>query len=179
MTNTGNKDTLMDQFRLEQTAKAGASWFYWIAGMSAVNSLMMWFQAGMNFPIGLGMTQFFDALGAALGGFGVIAAVALDIVVIGIFAFVGYMAHRHRAAYIVGAVLYCLDGLLMLVFGDFLGIGFHVFALFFIFKGFSAARTLANESAPVPGGAALVAPGSVVENEADQTMYPASTEASN
>ena len=46
--------------------------------------------------------------------------------------------------FIVGTVLYVLDGVIFLLFGDILSIGFHAFALFFIIRGFLAANKLSK-----------------------------------
>jgi hypothetical protein len=43
----------------------------------------------------------------------------------------------------VGVSLYGLDGLISLLVHDWLGLGFHVFVVIMILKGFQAARHLA------------------------------------
>ncbi|MFO1096161.1 MAG: hypothetical protein U0992_23075 [Planctomycetaceae bacterium] len=47
---------------------------------------------------------------------------------------------RHAWAFIVGLGLYVLDGLLFVLVGDWLSVGFHVFAGFGIFSGYVALR---------------------------------------
>jgi hypothetical protein len=55
----------------------------------------------------------------------------------------GVFANKlHTWAFLVGMILYALDGLIFLLVGDWLSVGFHVFALFCIFGGFSATRRL-------------------------------------
>src|SRR4051812_14899520 len=41
-------------------AQSGANWLYWIAGMSLVNTAMIYFKAGTSFAIGLFFTQIID-----------------------------------------------------------------------------------------------------------------------
>jgi hypothetical protein len=60
-----------------------------------------------------------------------------------VFAAFG-MGSRRRLTwvFICGMFLYALDGLLFLVLQDWFSFGFHIFALFGIFGGFSACREL-------------------------------------
>jgi hypothetical protein len=58
-------------------------------------------------------------------------------------AALGYFAfQRHDSAYVVGMVLYALDGLLCLVAGVYLAAGFHLFVLWSMWRGLSASREL-------------------------------------
>ena len=41
---------------------SGARWFWWIAGLSLVNSVILHSGGGTSFVIGLGFTQIVDAL---------------------------------------------------------------------------------------------------------------------
>jgi hypothetical protein len=134
---------LIDQLKLANTAKSGAGWFYWIAGLSLINSILMLSESDWGFFIGLGITQVFDGFALSLGGSGKLVALVLDLLVAGVFVFFGVFANkRHAWAFIVGMVLYALDGLIFLAFGDWLSVGFHVFALFCILAGFSANQKL-------------------------------------
>lgn len=42
--------------------KGGANWFYWIAGLSIINTLIIFFNGDVNFIVGLGLTQIIDAI---------------------------------------------------------------------------------------------------------------------
>ena len=42
---------------LEKQVERGASWFYWIAGLSLVNSILSLTDSGWMFFFGLGITQ--------------------------------------------------------------------------------------------------------------------------
>lgn len=130
--------------------RGGANWFYWIAGLSLVNSAIFLFGGEVSFILGLAVTQVIDGLvGAAIAegapaGLKVIA-VGLDLVVAFIFVLFGYFSNKGFAlAFIVGSVIYILDGLIYLAVGDMLAAGFHVFALFFIIRGFLASRKVAS-----------------------------------
>lgn len=132
---------------LTRRHQSGANWFFWIAGLSLVNTIAMHAGSEMGFVLGLGITQFIDALALlanedeALEAGSVVTtiAVVLDVVAIATFALWGLLARKGmRWAYIVGMVLFALDTLLLLIGMDLLGIALHAFALFCIFNGFKA-----------------------------------------
>lgn len=130
-----------DVAHLERQIKNGASWFYWIAGLSLINSIVALTGNQWGFILGLGITQLIDAICKAIGGAGMAVAIVLDLIVAGGFIFLGVLANRRQAwGFVVGIVLYGLDGGLFLLGGDLLGVGFHAFALFCIFSGYSALR---------------------------------------
>lgn len=127
-------------------AKSGASWFYWIAALSLINSLIFLFGGNWSFFAGLGITQLIDAIVDQIsrgGDFSVIKIIAfvVDLVIAGVFFICGLWANKFQTwAFIVGMVLYFLDGVFLLVIGAYLPAGFHAFALFMIFRGLIAAR---------------------------------------
>lgn len=138
--------------------RSGASWFFWVAALSLINSLLAFFGAEMRFIFGLGITQAIDALGEVVGGGDGLAkgiAFGASLAVAGVVALFGIAAiKRMHAVYILGIVLYTLDGLLTLVFQDWLGAGFHVFVLYGLIRGLVASRKLRRleeELAPVIG----------------------------
>jgi hypothetical protein len=129
---------------LEKQLKGGGSWFYWIAGLSLINSVIALSGSGARFILGLGITQIFDELAQGIGsGGGMAVAVVLDLLVAAMFVFFGVFAIKRRTwSFIVGMALYALDGLIFLIAQDWLGVGFHAFALFCLFRGFKACREL-------------------------------------
>ncbi|UCD20058.1 MAG: hypothetical protein JSU64_02665 [candidate division WOR-3 bacterium] len=130
-----------EKLKIESRARNGANWFFWIAALSLINSIITMTGNDWGFIIGLGVTQIFDAIGAELGARAV--AFGFNVFVAGVFVFFGVFARRRRNwSYIIGMILYAFDGLLFLAAGDILSIGFHVFVLFWIFNGFQANRVL-------------------------------------
>src|SRR5512138_3090367 len=47
---------------LDARIKSGAAWFYWIAGLSLINSVAALSGSKWGFILGLGITQVFDAI---------------------------------------------------------------------------------------------------------------------
>jgi len=123
--------------------KSGASWFYWVAGLSLINSAVALSGTGWGFIVGLGITQIFDAIGQQFGTAGKAVVLVLDLIVAGVFVLFGVLSHkRHTWAFVLGMVLYALDGLIFLIAQDWLGLGFHAFVLFCLFRGVKACREL-------------------------------------
>ena len=135
---------------LVRRARSGASNFYWIAGLSVINSLITMFGGGTRFVVGLGITTVIDVFAYSFAtelpeGALLIKGIgfALGLGVNGIFALFGYFAAKgKRWAFITGMILYGLDSLLSLVLQDWFGFGFHLFLLWGIFAGFQAATKL-------------------------------------
>ena len=134
---------------LSQRYKNGANWFYWIAGLSIVTSIIAFAGGGWGFLISLGTTRVIDAiaagLSAELGGAPTVVALVLDLLVTGAFVAFGVLAGKKFLwAYIIGLVAFLLDGLVSLLVQDWLGVVAHAVVLFIMFRGFQAGRELTN-----------------------------------
>lgn len=131
------------QPQLEAQLKSGAGWFYWIAGLSAVNTIAALASSNWRFIFGLGITQIIDAIAIQAGPVGKTVAVVLDFVAIGMFILLGYFAgRRHTWSFMVGMIVFALDGLILLLAQDWIGVALHVFVLYCLFMGFRASRAL-------------------------------------
>ena len=133
--------------RLLERVRGGASWFYWIAGLSLVNAIAAAFGSSWGFIIGLGVTQVLDAIATSFGESGEVgigfAVRAAAFAVIAAFAWLGRAASRPSArAFALGILLFALDTLIFLVAADWIGLAFHALALYFLGTGYSAARAL-------------------------------------
>ena len=159
---------LSDRFR------SGANWFYWIAALTLVTSIIGLLGGGWRFFLSLGITQVIDGLAIAfsegLGEATKVIALVLDIFITAMFAGFAYLAGKRQMwAYVVGMVVFLLDGLLSLVFFDFIGILVHGFVLFMMVRGFMAGREMlaleramaqAAEASAAQSGAPAPAPAS-------------------
>ena len=129
--------------KISRRAAGGANWFFWIAGLSVMNSILLITGAMLNFPVGLGMTQVVDGF-AMMGG---IASQLLGLVMAAlmasVFVFFGVMARKgHDWAFWVGLILYAADALLFVIVQDWLSVGFHIWGCFGIYGGLQAAKKL-------------------------------------
>lgn len=142
---------LLNQY-LKQAYDAAGSNFYSIAVFSLINTVISLFNGNIYFPIGLGITQIIDAISHALRReipesnavfFGVGAA--LDLAIFGAVAAFGYFIKK-RVKWLVplGGVLYLLDGLLILVFQDWIGAAFHAYFLYRIWQAWQAIQKISK-----------------------------------
>lgn len=126
---------------------SGANWFYWIAGLTLVTSIVGLLGSEWGFALSLAITQLID--GVALyfsegsGEAPKVIAIVLDIFITAIFVGFGYLANKqHMWAYLTGIILFLLDSLLSIVLFNLLGILIHCFALFMMIRGYIAGRDL-------------------------------------
>lgn len=132
---------------LYQSYKSGANWFFWIAGLTLITSLITLGGGNWRFLISLGVTQMIDGIAHVtseqLGGATKVIGLVLDIFITALFVLFGVLAGKKMLwAYLVGMIVFGLDGLLSLLIGDWIGIGAHLFVLFFMGKGYMAGREM-------------------------------------
>jgi hypothetical protein len=81
-----------------------------------------------------------------------LTGLAINIGIAGIIAAFGYLTRKGGdVAFIVGMFLYVFDAVISLGYRDFFGFGFHMFALFFMFKGLLASRRRYDPSVDYTG----------------------------
>lgn len=125
---------------------AGAKWFFWIAGLSMLNTLFMLTKAKMTFGLGLASTLLVDAFArgftkGAPNATQIIYSVdfVLDLLIAGTFVLFGVQAQKGKSwAFVVGGVLLALDTILVLLFKMWVGVAVHIFALLSIYAGYTA-----------------------------------------
>jgi hypothetical protein len=155
-----------DIVKITKSFENGYKWFYWIAGLSMVNSVAHLSKGEFSFVIGLGIPQIFDAIALALVKDHPDATILVNIIAFlfsavfaGVFALFGWLAgKKHGWAFIVGLTLYSLDGLIFLLVKDWMSIAFHVFAFVCILTGYTNLRKL-NSLQPAPASQPTVIPG--------------------
>jgi len=129
--NVEDEKAIATRIRIENGYKNGASWFYWIAGMSILNEIFYQTHTGWIFAIGLGITRVTNVIFENN-----IMSLIMTLILSGIFVFFGKMAHRgHKWAFIIGMVFYILDAILFIMVKDYLGLGLHGIAIFCIYRG--------------------------------------------
>ena len=138
------------RYQRERQQKNGANWFFWIAGLSVLNSIIYLLDAQLSFIVGLAATQIVDGIATAVIeqipeglAFLRVMALLIDLAVVGLFAGFGLLARRGKAwAFIIGMGLYFLDGLIFLLVGDWFAVLFHGIALYGLLRGYLACREL-------------------------------------
>jgi len=118
---------LMQYIDLKNQFKSSANWFYWIAVLSIVNTLVLMFGGSYNFIFGLGVSQIIDSLSMSEFGEYSLLGIILNAIIAGVFYLFGYLAHKkQKSFYIIGMTFYALDGSISILGEDLLGIGFHI-----------------------------------------------------
>ncbi len=129
-----------------KTAYAGANWFFWLAALSVVNSLTVYFIGIRNTPFAFGVTQWVDGTNGPMTAEGWapplhLSWLIIDILVAAGFAGFGYLARRGSdLAFLLGIFLYVVDAILSIGLRDFFGFSFHLVGFFFLFRGLLASR---------------------------------------
>lgn len=134
-----------EAFKLRQQFNSSSSWFFWIAGLSVINSLIAVFGGGVRLIVGLGITSVADSLSSESGAMAKTISFVFTLLMAGLLVIFGILARKFfHWAFIVGMAVYALDGLLLLVAQDYLGVAFHAFVLFLLSKGVSASKKLSQ-----------------------------------
>lgn len=142
-TTTAGQDLGMMKLRAQQIVRSGAGWFIWIAAMSLINTLITAFNGSIHFILGLGITSIVDAIAQHAGHAAIVPGLVIDIIVAGVFAIFWHFGRQGaKWAFIVGMVLYALDGALLLLLRDILSAAFHVYALFMLYRGLTGITML-------------------------------------
>ncbi len=154
------KKLVAAQIQIENQFKSGASWFFWIAGLSLVNSAALFSGSSWHFIIGLSITQFIDAVAKSIHGpyapAFLTVALMMDLGFASLFVLLGIWAkQKSGTAFILGIILYGFDTVMLLFIGSIIGIIFHVLALVFIFRGYQSLRKLDQHEAAAPSTASL------------------------
>ena len=165
MENAANVPDLTTDDAKVAEMRRGANWFFWIAILAAVPMFLIYFGKVLLSPsmiysgvlanrlVGLGTGLYVDALFAASGGEGPqVTALAVNLVLVGLLVLFGYLARRgNDFAFILGMFLYFFDAVVLLGYREFFAFGFHIFCLFFLFKGLLASRRRYDPSVDATG----------------------------
>jgi hypothetical protein len=145
----GNRELPREQ--VERMARSGQNWFFWIAGFSLVNSVILLSNGQVNFLIGLGATMVVDALATSMASQGGPPAVkyfafGVDLLIAGTFVVIGLLARQGtRLVFGIGMVLYLLDAVLLALFEQWLNVAVHGFILFSLWGGSQAGKVLRQQ----------------------------------
>jgi len=134
--------------QLKQKYRSGVHWFYWIAGLTLITSIITFAGGNWRFLISLGTTQIIDGIAAGLaaelgGSAPKIIALFLDMILTAVFVVFGVLANKRLLwAYILGMAIFVIDGLISLMMQDLIGVVAHVVVLVFMVPGFLAGKKM-------------------------------------
>ena len=136
--------------QLHARGTSGAGWFFWIAALSLINSVILLSGGDRHFVVGLGVTFIADAVAQGVADqnpevAGVAKGIAFGftVFVAAVVCLFGWLSRRPiLPIFALGMILYLLDGLIYVKFGDWMSVGFHAFVLFGMWNGFNAYRQM-------------------------------------
>jgi hypothetical protein len=124
----------------DPTIASAARWFWWIAGLSLVNTVMFYTGSSASFVVGLAMTTVVSVM---LAG-SMALAVGIIALILGFYFLMGLFAQRGAAwAFYLGGVFYVIDALIYLKLADWMSVAFHAYALYWLVRGVLRLRELA------------------------------------
>jgi hypothetical protein len=129
-------EATLERVRLDHRLNVGASWFFWIATLTFISSLVaLVSKQSFGFIIGLGITQIIDSLEFSSS----FITLGIDTLLASLFLFLGLKARKaQRWPFILGIVLYGLDTLIFLWVKDYVGLIFHAFVILGLLGGLQA-----------------------------------------
>jgi len=143
-------DRAEEAARLEKIIRAGARWLYWAAGLSVVDSLARLIGGHSGLVVGLGVTRLLE------GGWSG-PALAVELAAPALLVALGWQSSRKRPwAFVLGLSLYALDGVVVVVLGDWLKLAVHAIVLLALWSGHASLRRL--QAAEVRHGVRPIAP---------------------
>ena len=138
------------RMELIRRIKSGMNWFYWVAGLSIINTVIALTGGAANFFLGFGITQLVDSFITSTAQGALVGAV-IDLAFGGLYLLFGYLGQRsHRNWIMVGIALYALDGLIFLYYQVWLGVIFHAYVVYSLVRGLRAMDELGRMSPPAP-----------------------------
>lgn len=156
----------LEKEEIQQKIKKAANWFYWIAGLSIINSILSFdTPSNIGFIAGLGICQVVDEVIIEMFGTYNHYATIINLIISLVIAFIGYQARKaSKTAFIIGLNLYALDAILFFYFNLWLSFAFHISFLYFIYQGIPAI----NELKELEDGRSLNVQETQADNEIQQ-----------
>ena len=139
--------------RADLVYRSGARWFFWIAGLSLLNSIVFRMEGQVSFLFGLGVTQIVDGINRAIIDQGLfknanmVSGLTMVVILLlsGLYVVFGLLTRRKKKwAFFVGTILYVLDGLILVLGKDYISAAFHIYILFSLIRGWKAIQDLRN-----------------------------------
>ena len=134
----------LEKEEIQHKIKKAANWFYWIAFLSIINSILNFdTPSNIGFRAGLGISQIVDGVIMEIFGSYNYYATIINVIISLVIAFIGYQARKaNKTAFIIGLNFYALDGILFFYFNLWMSFAIHIFFLFLIYQGIPAINEL-------------------------------------
>ena len=128
----------------------GANWFFWLAILSVINTLLVFQYRLPNTPVALAITQWLDGTAGGFNPTMSTQSLIINLLIAAALAGFGYLARRGSdLAFVVGIFLYVVDSILMIGLRDLFGFSVHLIGLFFLVKGLLASRHIRENAVSI------------------------------
>jgi hypothetical protein len=128
----------------------GADWFVWIAILSLINSLIVFYYQTPNTPFALGITRWLDGTTSGFNASMTTSGLVTNLLIVAVLVMFGVLARRGSdIAFVLGIFLYVIDAMLVIGLRDFFAFGVHLIALFFLVKGLLASRHIRENAVSI------------------------------
>lgn len=135
----------------EQAFKNSGSWFFWIAGCTLINAIMVLTNGDMRLCLGVCLVDVIPAVVKELklgNETYLVTTLVLAASFVFFYGLLGKFATEGRAwPYLIGLLTFGIDTAVCLAAQDWIGVAIHVFALVNIFSGFRLARRVQSSAA--------------------------------
>jgi hypothetical protein len=123
---------------LQQAQERAGNYFFWIAGFSVVNAVLIFFKSRITSALSLGVVDIINYMFP--GG---MTAVIVTAIMVGIFAAFGVFSRKGSiVAFVIGMVLYAFD-IIPLFFGSlWISIAVHAYLLYQLYRGITYSLAL-------------------------------------
>ena len=150
------------------------NWWYWIAGITIVNTVLLFSHSTWGFAIGTGITDVVYGFTTVYPGF-LVPGVVIEIMIVGLIGLWGYLCQRGMLwAFWVGLILYGVDTVLEVLMKQWIGAAFHAYAIYSIYQGVVAINLLKKLDKAVAAQAPYYAQAAYSQQPAPPPQQPGS-----
>ena len=137
--------------RADMVFRSGSRWFFWIAGLSMLNSIVFRMEGSITFLGSLGVTQIIDIMSriyveeGILENANMVSGFSMLVILFfsGLYVIFGLLTRKKiKWAFFVGTILYVIDGLILVLIQDYINAAFHGYILFSLIRGWKAIHDL-------------------------------------
>jgi hypothetical protein len=163
--------------RLSRHAASEANWFFLIVALSIANEALPRLGLALYFVAGLAATRLADIFAhthsAYFGASTQTVGYALAALPLIAFVVLGLLARKGRLwAWLAGIALYAADGVVFLLYREYLSAGFHAFVLYFLGSGLISALSAHHLRAKAPLEPEAVAEPPLDDKPSSNSLYP-------
>jgi len=139
--------------RADMVFRSSSRWFFWIAGLSMLNSIIFRMDGQITFVGSLGVTQIIDFMSriyieeGLFENANMVSGISMLFILLfsGLYLVLGLLTRKKKKwAFYIGTILYLIDGLILVLIQDYINAAFHGYILFSLIRGWKALYDLSK-----------------------------------